>query len=170
MKLIFRAAAGQSEDIPIENDNQFPPDVDGAVIEGSGGGAINMLSASIDTTPAAPLEEVLPEIETETTTTQAQEDEQCPKSCSCYSQGATFNVNCAGNGLTEFPLPLNPKTTSLNIENNIIPEIPKDIATLTNLKELNADNNAIMDLALGVSTSISNIHSIFSIKDCFKHN
>lgn len=163
VKLIFRAAAGQNEDIPIENDNQFPPD--DAVIEGSGDITMIKLSESVDTTPIPILEEVLPEIDNEETTTQAQEDQTCPESCSCHFEGGTENfvVDCSGNGLTAFPLPLDPKTTSLNIQNNNITEIPKDIATLTNLKVLNADNNAIKDLALGVS--VTNVHSNLFIKE-----
>lgn len=154
VKLIFRAAAGQNENIPIESDNQFPPD--GAPIEGSGDDTINVLSGIVDISQV-PLEEVLPEIKNEETTTQSQQNE-CPKSCSCHIEGENFVVDCSGNGLTEFPLPLDPKTTSLNIQNNKITEIPKNIATLTNLKVLNADSNEIMDLALGVS--ITNVQSI----------
>lgn len=168
VKLIFRAAAGQNEDIPIESDNQFPPDADDAVIEGSG--YVAKFSESVDTTPIPILEEVLSEIKNEETTTQAQEDQMCPKSCSCHFEGGTENfvVDCSGSGLTEFPLPLDPKTTSLNIQNNKIAAIPKDIATLTNLKVLNADNNTIMDLALGVSSAN---HSIFFMKEeRFKRN
>lgn len=165
VKLIFRAAAGQNEDIPIDNDNQFPPDADDAVFDGSADGSINMFSGSVDTTPAPLLEDVLPGIDNDATATEAQEDQMCPKSCSCHFEGATENfvVDCSGIGFTEFPLPLDPKTTSLNIKNNKITEIPKDIATLTNLKVLNADNNAIMDLALGVS--ITNVQGTFFIKE-----
>lgn len=160
VKLIFRAAAGQNEDSPFETDNQFPPNGDGALMEGSGDDTINKLSESVDATLVPQLEEVL-EIKNEETTTQAQEDESCPKSCSCLFEGSTedFVVDCSGNGLTEIPLPLDPRTTSLNIKNNKIAEIPKDIATLTKLKVLNADNNTIMDLALGVS--ITSEHRIY---------
>lgn len=164
VKLIFRVAAGQNEDIPIENDNQFPPDTDGAVIEGSGDETVTVLSGIVDI-PVPLMEEVLPGNENGETTTIAQEDQTCPKSCLCHFEGATENfvVDCSGNGLTEFPLPLDSKVTSLNIQNNKITEIPKDIATLTNLKVLNADNNAIMDLALGVS--IHNVPNIFLITE-----
>lgn len=158
VKLIFRAgtAAGQSEDIPIENDNQFPPDDQShadAIIEGSGDDTVDEPPASVALSPAPLLEEVQFGTENEETTTQAQEDQSCPKSCSCHFEGGTekFVVDCAGNGLTEFPLHIDPKTTTLNIQNNKITEIPKDIAKLTNLEVLNADNNLIMDLALGVS-------------------
>lgn len=148
VKLIFRVAAGQK--IPIDITNKFPPD---EVFEGSGDETINVHSAIVDTTPVPLLQKVIPDIENEETTTQSQE-EDCPKSCSCHIEGENFVVDCSGNGLTEFPLPLSPKTTSLNIKNNKITEIPKGIATLTNLKVLNADNNTIMDLALGVSIII----------------
>lgn len=159
MKLIFRVGivAGQSEEIPIENDNYFPPNADQShadtLTEGSGDGTVDEPPLSGDTSLAPLLQEVQAGIENGETTTQSQEDQSCPQSCSCHFEGGTDNfiVDCAGTGLTEFPLNIDPKTTTLNIQNNKITEIPKDVAALPNLKVLNADNNVIMDLALGVS-------------------
>lgn len=76
----------------------------------------------------------------------------CPKPCVCHIEGdsSNFFVDCSGYELTEFPSPIDTKTTTLNIQNNKLTDIPKEVSALKNLKVLNANDNSIMDLALGV--------------------
>ncbi|KAG6452820.1 hypothetical protein O3G_MSEX007792 [Manduca sexta] len=159
LAILFASATGQNEDelhIPVENDNQFPPDnhseLDGNTIEGSGAGAID-LPDEVTTLPAVPLIE-------DVQVTSLNEDEQattvkgdfiCPNPCTCNTEGGSNNfvVDCSGSGLKEFPTPLDSKTTTLNVQNNMIEHIPKEVSALKNLKVLNAKNNSIMELALG---------------------
>lgn len=77
----------------------------------------------------------------------------CPEKCLCSIEGEENNlvVNCAGYSLTEFPSPLDPRTTTLILNNNKLTEIPKYISSLKNLKVFNANDNSIMALAAGVS-------------------
>lgn len=169
------AAAQNGElHIPLESDNQFPPEehaetVD-SPIEGSGEGAV---SEPADTTteihPIPKIEDVkspvLSDNETEPSTSESnvsptsETADGCPKPCVCNIEGDTKNfiVDCSGYGLTEFPKVIDPRTTNLNLQNNKLTEIPKEISDLKNLKVLNANNNQIMELAPGVS-----------IKDYFK--
>ncbi|XP_049873225.1 uncharacterized protein LOC126371870 [Pectinophora gossypiella] len=150
------AVTGQSDDIPIENDNQFPPENPADVIEGSGGGTIDEppvpseTTSATETTLAPLLEEVQPtNLLSEVVTTS--EDQSCPKPCVCHYEGESddFVVDCSGYDLTEFPSPIDPKTTVLNLQKNKLTTLPKEVSSLKILKVLNAENNSIMDLALG---------------------
>lgn len=155
----FGAAAGQSDDIPIEHDNQFPPeghlDTDDAFIEGSGDGTIEEPLHANESTPTPQLEEVQSEVLNEELAPITDTDSACPNQCLCHVEGGTDNfvVDCSGYDLTEFPSPLDLKTTTLNIQNNKLTEIPKTVSELKNLKVLNVENNLIRDLAPGVSVT-----------------
>ncbi|CAF4934429.1 unnamed protein product [Pieris macdunnoughi] len=87
----------------------------------------------------------------------------CPKPCLCSIEGEENNlvVNCAGYSLTEFPSPIDTRTTTLNLNNNKLTEIPRDISSLKNLKILNANDNSIMELAAG---SISELPELITLK------
>ncbi|CAK1551149.1 unnamed protein product [Leptosia nina] len=86
----------------------------------------------------------------------------CPKSCLCSIEGHENNlvVNCAGSSLTEFPSPLDSRTSTLNLNNNKLTEIPNDISALKNLKVLNANDNSIMELSPG---SISELPELIKL-------
>ncbi|KAJ2949169.1 hypothetical protein O0L34_g6111 [Tuta absoluta] len=165
--------AAQNEDIPLELNNQFPPEppvdaVDPAndVIDGSGDGAGAEITPEPEpaetTTPQAQLEEVqLTNVELQSSI--AEEDQSCPKPCVCHYVGGTedFVVDCSGYDMTDFPAPIDPKTTTLNLQNNKLTEIPKEVSALKNLKVLNAENNQIMELALG---SVSDLPELLVLK------
>lgn len=160
---IYSNVASQNPDelhIPVENDNQFPPDnhfeLDGSVLEGSGGGTIEGPVVAT-TLPSAPLiEDVQLTSLTDNVQPAANSDTICPTPCVCHIEGDSNNfiVDCSGYDLTEFPHPLDPKTTTLNLQNNKLIEIPKEVSSLKNLKVLNANNNSIMDLVPGVSSHL----------------
>lgn len=162
MKNFFRigSAAAQSEDelqIPVENDNQFPPDKNSDVIEGSGFGVIEDPEESVvkptEAAPPPPIEHFEPKtfLDELGAGPTPEGDDLCPKPCVCRIEGDDFIVDCSGYDLTVFPAPINDKTTVLNLQNNKLTEIPKEISALKNLKVLNANDNSITDLALGVS-------------------
>ncbi|KOB79519.1 Variable lymphocyte receptor C, partial [Operophtera brumata] len=164
-------AAAQSDDefnIPVENDNQYPPDnhaeSDGSIIEGSGLGAIEE-PVDVTTQPNVPLVQdvQLQMAEEDEHIAPEPEDTSCPKPCVCHIEGdsSNFVVDCSGYELTEFPSPIDTKTTTLNIQNNKLTEIPKEVSALKNLKVLNANDNSIMDLALG---SISELPELTTLK------
>ncbi|CAH0398295.1 unnamed protein product [Chilo suppressalis] len=163
--IAFRTTTTQNEDdlqIPVENDNQFPPDNLPDVIEGSGEGVIE--EPATGTTPTPPIEHIESRIlleENDEAPSQGEGD-VCPNPCVCRIEGTTndFVIDCSGYGLTEFPSPLNEKATILNIQNNKITEIPKSISTLKNLKVLKASDNAIMDLVPGSISELSEILSL----------
>ncbi|XP_014367191.2 uncharacterized protein LOC106717788 [Papilio machaon] len=178
--LAANVAAAQNGElhIPLESDNQFPPEehaetVD-SPIEGSGDGVV---SEPADTTTEIHLipkiedvkSPVLLDNETESSTSESsisptpETVDACPKPCVCNIEGATNNfiVDCSGYGLTEFPKLLDPKTTTLNLQNNKLTEIPKEISALKNLKVLNANNNQIMELAPG---SVSELPQLVTLK------
>ncbi|XP_041979646.1 uncharacterized protein LOC121733450 [Aricia agestis] len=169
------AVNAQNEDealqIPIETNNQFPPDQleSEGLIEGSGaGGGIEepKIDITSEVVPPPELENIVPEAteNTETTTTADNASEiPCPKPCVCSIEGDTnnFAVDCSGYDLTEFPSPIDSRTTTLKLHNNKLTEIPKDISSLKNLKVLNAENNSIMDLALG---SVSELPELTTLK------
>lgn len=161
---IFRIAWAQNDDelhIPVENDNQFPPDnhpeSDGNVIEeGSGAGVIDEpleAVAETETTAAPLLEDVQLTALTDNVSVAATEEHSCPKPCVCNIEGDSnkYIVDCSGYELTELPQPLDPKTTELKLQNNKLTEIPKEISDLKGLKILNVDNNEIMKIVSGVS-------------------
>lgn len=144
----------------METDNNFPPDkVDSSnVIEGSGAGALEEpvdVTSTTEFSGPPPLEEVQLPISDDILPTagETEEDSSCPKPCVCHVEGESndFVVDCSGYGLVEFPASIDSKTTTLNIQNNKITEIPKDISALKNLQVFNAESNSIMDLASGVS-------------------
>lgn len=162
---ISRIALGQNNDelqIPVENDNQFPPDnhpeSDGSVIEGSGAGVLDEpLEVATETeAPAAPLvEDVQLTALMDNISTVAPDEHACPKPCVCNIEGDSnkYIVDCSGYKLTELPQPLDPKTTELKLQNNKLTEIPKEISDLKDLKILNVENNEIMKIVSGVSTN-----------------
>lgn len=167
--LAAQTAVAQNEDelqIPVENDNQFPPDNHSDVIEGSGEGVIEEPSDDItpEITEAPPIENIESRILSEDIGAAPSEDEEvCPKPCVCRIEGSTndFVIDCSGYDLTEFPSPLNEKATVLNIQKNKITEIPKDITILKNLRVLNANDNSIMNLASG---SVSELPELVVLK------
>lgn len=156
---IFRCVAAQSEDdfnIPFENDNQYPPDnhsESDVVIEGSGQGDILDITT---TQSSVPLEDVKLSLAADNIPLEPEaepEDTSCPKPCVCHIEGDSgdFVVDCSGYELTELPSPIDIKTTILNIKNNKLTEIPKEVSALKNLKVLTVNDNSIMELAPGVS-------------------
>ncbi|CAH2096109.1 unnamed protein product [Euphydryas editha] len=165
----------QNEDelhIPIETDNQFPPDHSESegIIEGSGNGAVD--EPIVDSTTESRATPILESIEGLQTSVNEGLDSgtvsnstqlPCPKPCVCNTEGDTANyiVDCSGYGLTEFPSPIDPRTTTLKLHNNKLTEIPKSISELKSLKVLNASNNLIMDLALG---SVSELPELVILK------
>lgn len=161
-----RLAAAQSPDelhIPVENDNQFPPDnnVEGGetIIEGSGAGDPIVedpddVAVTTEHSPPPPLEDVQLLVSDNIEPTANETGHTlCPKPCVCHVEGEdnSFVVDCSGYGLQEFPTPIDSKATTLNIQNNKLTEIPKEVSLLKNLKVLNANNNSIFDLVSGVS-------------------
>lgn len=155
----------QNEDelhIPVENDNQFPPDnhPDPDVLaEGSGAGVIHepLETTTKSDSPPPLLEDVQLSstfINNEPVTSTS--EHACPTSCVCNIEGDSdhYVVDCSGADLTELPKPLDPKTTKLNLQNNKLTEIPKDISALKDLQILNVNNNEIMDIMAGVSDSV----------------
>ena len=161
------SVSAQNEDelhIPVETDNQFPPDnadLEG-LIEGSGSGVIDepVVDSTTDSVP-------IPILQNADVSTYPIDDDNiakpesnstklpCPQPCVCNTEGDTDNyiVDCSGYDLNEFPSPIDPRTTTLKLHNNKLTEIPKKVSNLKKLKVLNANNNSIMDLALGVSIS-----------------
>ncbi|CAH0691908.1 unnamed protein product [Spodoptera exigua] len=167
---LFASTIAQSDDelhIPVENDNQFPPDnhpeADGGIIEGSGAGVIEEPLESSTETSALLLDDVQLTSLTNIVPAAESEEHACPKPCVCNIEGNTnkYIVDCSGYELTELPKPLDPKTTELNLQNNKITEIPKDISELKNLKVLNVNNNEIMKI---VSGSLSELPELTSLK------
>lgn len=164
-KTFYRSALGQTQDelhIPMENDNQFPPEnhseSDGTIIEGSGQGAIEEPTETT-TQPAVPLIEdvqLTAVVEDNRENISESGDSSCPKPCVCSIEGNTddYVVDCSGYGLTQYPAPIDEKTTKLNLQKNKLTEIPKEVSALKKLKELNVNDNLIMDLASGVSRMI----------------
>lgn len=77
----------------------------------------------------------------------------CPESCVCITEGdsSDYIVDCSDRALRDLPGPIDPKTTTLKIQNNVLTIIPKEISQLKNLKVLNASDNLIFELDLGVS-------------------
>ncbi|KAM3965384.1 uncharacterized protein ACR2FA_000758 [Aphomia sociella] len=149
--------AAQSEielSIPVENDNQFPPDNqpdDGDAIQGSGNGAIaEPEDPAISTTESKPpIEEVQSRTLLVDVEPLNEENKGCPEKCMCHFEGEHFVTDCSGLELSEFPSTININTTILKIQNNRLTEIPKTISSLKNVKFLNASNNLIMELASG---------------------
>ncbi|CAH0585638.1 unnamed protein product [Chrysodeixis includens] len=166
------SALAQSDDelhIPVENDNQFPPDnhaeLDGNVIEGSGTGGVIEEPLDTVTDLSTPfLEDVqLTGLTDNIPTVAAEEKLSCPQPCVCNIEGDTkkYIVDCSGYELTELPKPLDEKTTELNLQNNKLTEIPKALSTLKNLKVLNVNNNEIMEIVRG---SISELPELTTLK------
>ncbi|KAJ8731290.1 hypothetical protein PYW07_004454 [Mythimna separata] len=169
---LFAIALAQNEDdlhIPVENDNQFPPEKqpksDGNVIEGSGAGAIDEPQevATETEAPAPMLEDVQSKSSIDNVSIAAAEEHSCPKPCVCNIEGDPnkYIVDCSGYELTELPKPLDPKTTELNLQNNKLTEIPKEISDLKDLKILNAENNEIKEIVPG---SISELPELVNLK------
>ncbi|XP_072948829.1 uncharacterized protein [Epargyreus clarus] len=152
--------------IPIETDNQFPPDNhsenDNVVIEGSGEGVVEdpTLHTTTEFSASPELEEVEAKAHNEVISS-TDNATPCPTPCVCNTEGEEFVVDCAGYGLTEFPSPIDPSTTKLNIQKNKITEIPKQVSSLKNLKELNANDNLIMELTSG---SVSELPELVVLK------
>ncbi|XP_053609993.1 uncharacterized protein LOC128674981 [Plodia interpunctella] len=172
----FTTVRGQNGDdlpIPMENDNQFPPEQqaapsDGDMLEGSGIGAIPPPETedkpSSTTTEQPPIEDILSGtsqllIEQDSADNKDNPDSQlsCPEKCLCNVEGDDFTTDCSGAELTIFPETIDLKTTKLKLQNNKLTEIPKEISTLTNLKVLNASGNLIQDLALGSISTLSGL-------------
>ncbi|CAG5045944.1 unnamed protein product [Parnassius apollo] len=170
--LASNVAAGQNNNelyIPLESDNQFPPenhsDIEDGTIEGSGNGIVEEPGSATTEFEVIPkIEDIKPSVllEEETPST-SDSDVACPKPCVCNIEGDSNNfvVDCSGYGLTEFPSFIDPRTTTLNLQNNKLTEIPKEISVLKNLKVLNANNNEIMELAPG---SISELPELVILK------
>ncbi|KPI95593.1 PREDICTED: uncharacterized protein LOC106115859 [Papilio xuthus] len=178
--LAAEVAAAQNGElhIPLESDNQFPPEEHAETvdipIEGSGDGVVSEPADTTTETLLIPKIEdvkspVLSDNETESSTFESsisptsETADACPKPCVCNIEGATNNfiVDCSGYGLTEFPKVIDPRTTTLNLQNNKLTEIPKEISALKNLKVLNANNNQIMELAPG---SVSELPELVTLK------
>ncbi|CAK1580361.1 unnamed protein product [Parnassius mnemosyne] len=169
--LASNVAAGQNNElyIPLESDNQFPPekhsDIEDGTIEGSGNGFVEEPGGTTTEFGIIPkIEDIKPSVllEEETPST-SDSDVACPKPCVCNIEGDSNNfiVDCSGYGLTEFPSFIDPRTTTLNVQNNKLTAIPKEISVLKNLKVLNANNNEIMELAPG---SISELPELVILK------
>lgn len=128
---------------------------DGSLIEGSGVGAIEEPRDITTTQASVSLEDVQPIAADNEQIAPEPEDTSCPKPCICHIDGnggaGGFVVDCSGYELTKFPSPIDIKTTTLNIQNNKLTEIPKEVSELKSLKVLNANDNSIMDLTPGVS-------------------
>ncbi|CAG4971669.1 unnamed protein product [Colias eurytheme] len=168
--LIQGIVSGQDGDvteIPSEGDIQpllETKNVDDA-IEGSGDPSIDD-NIEITTQEAIPkLEHIMPldVNENEQDTNNSSSPLPCPKPCVCSIEGDKnkFVVDCSGYSLTEFPWPLDSRITTLNLNNNKLTEIPKEISTLKELEVLNADDNAIMELAAG---SVSELPALVKLK------
>ncbi|XP_063825644.1 uncharacterized protein LOC135075206 [Ostrinia nubilalis] len=161
----------QSEDelqIPVENDNQFPPDNHSDVIEGSGDGVIEEPDQSVGQTTEAvppPIEHIEPKtfLDELGAAAPSEGEDLCPQPCVCHVEGSStdFIVDCSGYELTEFPTPISEKTTILNVQKNKLTEIPKSISTLKNLKVLNANDNSIMSVDSG---SVSELPALVTLK------
>lgn len=169
---LFATSVAQSDDelhIPVENDNQFPPENHSELefLEGSGAGTIEEpLQSTTDGTeaPVPLLEDVqlsstLVNNETETT----DEEHACPTACVCNIEGDSdkYVVDCSNAELTQLPTPLDSKITEINLHNNKLTEIPQAISELKKLKILNVNNNEIMDIKPG---SISELPELISLK------
>ncbi|XP_046966151.1 adenylate cyclase-like [Vanessa cardui] len=153
-----------------EDELSLPPDhteLEG-FIEGSGDGVVDEPVIVTTTEPTAP-----PKLESvegmrildEESVPKADSNNNslpCPKPCVCNTEGDTDNfiVDCSGYGLTEFPSPIDSRTTTLKLHNNKLTEIPKTISELKSLKVLNANNNLIMELAPG---SISELPQLVTL-------
>ncbi|XP_068633188.1 uncharacterized protein [Battus philenor] len=175
--LASNVAAEQNDElhIPLESDNQFPPedhaDLEISPAEGSGEGVveepgdttIELSTSKIEViTPSVIHEEILSSPD-EVNSTTTDIDTGCPKPCLCNIEGDSnsFVVDCSGYGLTEFPSPIDARTTKLNLQNNKLTEIPKQVSALKNLRVLNANNNQIMELSPG---SISELPELVTLK------
>lgn len=160
VKLIYRTISAQNDDelhIPEENDNQFPPvihtELDLNPKEGSGAEEpIETTSLHADLPPL--LEDVqLSSAILNNESVPTTDKFVCPTKCICNIEGDSdaYVVDCSDAELTELPQPLDVKTSILNLENNKLTTIPKEISELKNLKILNVNQNQIMDIAPGVS-------------------
>ncbi|XP_013198280.2 uncharacterized protein LOC106141169 [Amyelois transitella] len=162
------------DDIPMENDNQFPPEQqaapnDGDVLEGSGSGPIEQTDTtdkpSSTTTEQPQIEDMFDpsnKLLNEPDIIDKQDKGDigqlsCPEKCSCNAEGEDFTTECSGLELSELPTGIDNKTTKLKLQNNKLTEIPKEISSLINLKFLNASNNLIQDLALGSISTLSGL-------------
>ncbi|XP_045772994.1 flocculation protein FLO11 [Maniola jurtina] len=87
----------------------------------------------------------------------------CPEPCICITEGdsSDYIVDCSGHGLTDLPAPIDPKTTTLKLQNNQLTVIPKGISELKHLKNLNANDNLISELESG---SVSELPELVSLK------
>ncbi|XP_050351088.1 podocan-like protein 1 [Nymphalis io] len=167
LSLTVNAAFSQNE-----NELPLPPDHSESegFIEGSGDGVVDEPAIDSITESSSPPklesiegsriifdEEHVPNTDSNNT------ELPCPKPCVCNTEGDTANfiVDCSGYGLTEFPSPIDPRTTTLKLHNNKLTEIPKAISELKSLKILNANNNLIMELAPG---SISELPQLVTLK------
>ena len=74
--------------------------------------------------------------------------DQCPLECKCmHSADRTVNyVNCSNCYLTRIPTNLPHSTTHLNLNNNQISNLDKNLADLTKLKSLSIANNRLESL------------------------
>ncbi|CAB3261553.1 unnamed protein product [Arctia plantaginis] len=166
---LFGTISAQSDDelhIPEENDNQFPPvihnELDVSPKEGSGA------EEPIETTTVySDLPPILEDVQLSSSTLNNENVPTtdkliCPTQCICNIEGDSdkYVVDCSDGELTELPQPLDINTTILNLQNNKLTIIPKEISELKNLKILNVNHNQIMDIAPG---SISELPELTSL-------
>lgn len=116
--------------------------------------------------------------------------DQCPLECTCkHSFDRTKNyVNCSNRYLTKIPSNLPYSTTHLNLDNNQLKRLDKNLTTLTKLKYLSLANNRLQSLTndefstlihiedLDLSSNqIQTIHSrtfstLFNLRHLYLHN